>query len=129
MGHFEYLGILDVWIRDSLNHNYNGNMECLKNCKSLKILDLINLSLNDEKFKNIDLHLPQLKAFRIRKSNCILKEITDSTLKSLSKMKNLRYICVTSDCVTDSGVCHLIENYCPKLKIFLLYIERYQKRS
>jgi hypothetical protein len=48
----------------------------------------------------------------------ILKEITDSTLKSLSK---LDYICITSKLITDSVICDLTENHCPKLRNFRIY--------
>jgi hypothetical protein len=71
-----------------------GNIKSFKNCKSLKKLQLLELYLNDENLKDIDLYLPQLKLLNI---GYISKGvINDSTLISIAKIPNLRYLYLNS---------------------------------
>ena len=69
--------------------------------------------MKDEDLKIIE--KLNLKRFRIRHSSVI----TDKSLESLAKFKNLGQIQFTFGEITDSGICHLIKNS-PKLKIFIL---------
>jgi hypothetical protein len=119
INNFESLKYLNLNIYHTLcNCGTEGiSVQYIKDCKLLTHLVLNYPKLNDNFFTDIELYLPKLKFL------CIYANIiTDKTLHSLSKLKNLCLIQVNSlrpnqsfSSVTDIGVCHLINN-CPTIK-------------
>jgi hypothetical protein len=119
INNFESLKDLNLNIYHTLcNCGTEGiSVQYIKDCKLLTHLVLNYPKLNDNFFTDIELYLPKLKFL------CIYANIiTDKTLHSLSKLKNLCLIQVNSlrpnqsfSSVTDIGVCHLINN-CPTIK-------------
>jgi hypothetical protein len=89
-----------------------GTIASFKNCLNLVQLSLHLEQLTDDHLIDINLYLPQLTQIIINSS----KTISDKTLNSLSKIKNLSKIditCYTSDDkqnITDSGICNIIKN-------------------
>jgi hypothetical protein len=119
INNFESLKYLNLNIYHTLcNCGTEGiSVQYIKDCKLLTHLVLNYPKLNDNFFTDIELYLPKLKFLCIYANN-----ITDKTLHSLSKLKNLCLIQVNSlrpnqsfSSVTDIGVCHLINN-CPTIK-------------
>jgi hypothetical protein len=89
-----------------------GTIASFKNCLNLVELSLHLEQLTDDHLIDINLYLPQLTQITINSS----KTISDKTLNSLSKIKNLSKIditCYTSDDkqnITDSAISNIIKN-------------------
>ncbi len=90
----------------------NINICSLINCNKLTHLSLDELNMNDNYFENIDLYFPQLEYLFINTEDII----TDKSLYSLAKLKNLKVISFDwtrpqlSVPITDKGLIHFINN-------------------
>jgi hypothetical protein len=93
-----------------------GNIDFLKNCQNLKSLKLIFYRLRDSFYKDIDIHLPQLKSIEF---NCTERLsyhcVNDKTLENLAKMQNLIKLSINCKKITISGIEKLIKNS-PQIK-------------
>jgi hypothetical protein len=110
---FKNLNVLDL----SLDNNSVG-MRCqsLKELKLLMNLKVRTLRMNDQFFKDIDKHLPQLKHLDVM----VDKKITDNAMESLSKLSKLQSIKMKREgylleTITDFGLKDIINN-CPQIK-------------
>jgi hypothetical protein len=123
--HFDYLNELKIKNLDLSQkvgkHSNPNTIECFKNMHNLTKLDLMLSFLSDKHLKHIDLYLPKLSSFKVSSD----KTFTDKTLRYLSKMSHLSHIeinafnCLLNRHITDSGVCHLIDN-CVNIKTISL---------
>jgi hypothetical protein len=94
-----------------------GSVECFRFCSNLKLFDISYGGLNDNFFKDIHLFLPELRSIGI---DCE-SELTDETIFSLSKLKNLKEFDLSNShssnkLITDESVCELI-NSCENIEL------------
>jgi len=87
------------------------SIKSLESCKKLTHLKIYWSELNDHYFKDIELYLPQLKHLTVH----INDKISHNTMYSLAKLNNLKVIAfegfsVKYPQITDSAICHLINN-------------------
>jgi hypothetical protein len=83
----------------------------------LKLFDIAYKKLNENFFKDIRLFLPELRSFSIDYES----ELTDETILSLSKLKNLKELYLrkslsSNKLITDESVCELI-NSCENIEL------------
>jgi hypothetical protein len=71
--------------------------------------------LNDNFYKDIDIHLPQLKSIEFNCSQSSPHCVTDKTLENLAKMKNLTKLFINCEKTTISGIQKFIKNS-PQIK-------------
>ena len=90
----------------------------LKNCKNLLVLNLRLKAINSNVFNGIDLVIPQLKQLSFEFG----LKITDEVLESMTNLKNLKQIEITTDYldITSKGL-RVVTNGCKRLKSFIIY--------
>jgi hypothetical protein len=116
--YFSQLKRLSLYLIEDFDHEeYKEiSVETLKNCQNLTYLSLHYPKVSDNTFKKIDLYLPKLKYIQLYTENNI--EITNETMKSLSKLKDLKFICFANNylhSITDKGFGYVLKN-CPNLQ-------------
>jgi hypothetical protein len=116
--YFSQLKHLSLYLISDFDHeDYKEiNVETLKNCKNLIYLSLYYPRVSDNTFRKIDLYLPKLKYFQLYTENNV--KITDDTMKSLSKLKDLKFIYLINNylhSITDRGFGYILKN-CPNLQ-------------
>jgi hypothetical protein len=113
---FSSLVKLVLLINDN-EKKFEGSVECFRFCSNLKLLDISYKKLNENFFKDIHLFLPELRSIRIHCES----ELTDETIFSLSKLKNLKEFDLrksisSNKLITDESVCELI-NSCENIEL------------
>jgi hypothetical protein len=98
-----------VLIINDNEKKFEGSVECFRFCSNLKLFDIAYKKLDEIFFKDIHLFLPKLRSFSI---DCE-SELTDETIFSLSKLKNLKELYLrkslsSNKLITDESVCELI---------------------
>jgi hypothetical protein len=98
---------------------FEGSVECFRFCSNLKHFEIAYKQMNEKFFKDIHLFLPELRLIRITCES----ELTDETIFSLSKLKNLkefdlRKSLTSNKLITDESLCELI-NCCDNIELIL----------
>jgi hypothetical protein len=112
--HFRALKKLNLYLYD-INTTFDGSVECFKNL-NLKYLQISYKQLSDQFFENIHIFLPNLVKIVINSE----AELTDRTIYSLSKLKNLRSLKFLQNLfsyryITDDSIKELLDS-CPMIE-------------
>jgi hypothetical protein len=116
--YFSQLKHLSLYLIADFDHeDYEEiSVQTLKYCKNLTYFSLYYPKVSDNTFKKIDLYLPKLKYFQVYTENNV--KITDQTMKSLSRLKDLKFISFVNNylhSITDKGFGYILKN-CPNLQ-------------
>ncbi len=107
---YKTLEKLSLYFTHTFNLN-SGDFSHFKNCLNLNYLLLNLYDLNDEQLTDIELYLPNLVTFY-----SVCNELSDQSLNSLTKLKNLKEIKIISNKISDSGLSDF-RNKSPKICI------------
>lgn len=114
---------LRLLFRLKLDDNQTVSLKSINACKRLETIQLNYSGINDRFFVDIDLHFNQLRRLCLT-----VDQITDRALKSISKLKQLRYLSldvhhsrsIGFPLVTDSGLCDVIY-HCRSIESIIFY--------
>ena len=114
---------LRLLFRLKLDSNQSVALKWLSACSQIESIHLNYCGLNDRLFEDIGLHFHRLKRLSLT-----VDQITDKAMKSLSKLKSLKYLSldvhhsrsVGFPLVTDSGLCHVIY-HCPNIESIIFF--------